>query len=214
MRSEGIYAKYIKRALDIICSLLGLTLFCWLYALIALLVRFKLGSPVIFKQLRPGKDEKIFELCKFRSMTDAVDENGTPLPDEQRLTKFGKLLRSSSLDELPELWCILKGDMSFIGPRPLLCSYLPYYTEREHMRHSVRPGLSGLSQVSGRNSLAWDKRLETDVEYVENISFLLDLKILLLTVKKVLVRSDISVGEEGNLAELRSAKESVCNDGQ
>lgn len=214
MRSEGIYAKYIKRALEIICSLLGLTLFCWLYALIALLVRFKLGSPVIFKQLRPGKDEKIFELCKFRSMTDAVDENGTPLPDEQRLTKFGKLLRSSSLDELPELWCILKGDMSFIGPRPLLCSYLPYYTEREHMRHSVRPGLSGLSQVSGRNSLAWDKRLETDVEYVENISFLLDLKILLLTVKKVLVRSDISVGEEGNLAELRSAKESVCNDGQ
>lgn len=214
MRSEGIYAKYIKRALDIICSLLGLTFFCWLYALIALLVRFKLGSPVIFKQLRPGKDEKIFELCKFRSMTDAVDENGTPLPDEQRLTKFGKLLRSSSLDELPELWCILKGDMSFIGPRPLLCSYLPYYTEREHMRHSVRPGLSGLSQVSGRNSLAWDKRLETDVEYVENISFLLDLKILLLTVKKVLVRSDISVGEEGNLAELRSAKESVCNDGQ
>lgn len=214
MRSEGIYAKYIKRALDIICSLLGLTFFCWLYALIALLVRFKLGSPVIFKQLRPGKDEKIFELCKFRSMTDAVDENGTPLPDEQRLTKFGKLLRSSSLDELPELWCILKGDMSFIGPRPLLCSYLPYYTEHEHMRHSVRPGLSGLSQVSGRNSLAWDKRLETDVEYVENISFLLDLKILLLTVKKVLVRSDISVGEEGNLAELRSAKESVCNDGQ
>ncbi len=211
MRSEGIYARYIKRALDIVCSLLGLTLFCWLYAIVALLVRFKLGSPVIFKQLRPGKDERIFELCKFRSMTDAVDKNGAPLPDEQRLTKFGKLLRSTSLDELPELWCILKGDMSFIGPRPLLCSYLPYYTEREQLRHSVRPGLSGLAQVSGRNSLEWDKRLETDVEYVENISFLLDLKILLLTVKKVLVRSDISVGEEGNLAELRSAKESVCS---
>ncbi len=214
MRSEGIYARYIKRILDIVCAVLGLTLFCWLYAIIAVAVRVKLGSPVVFRQRRPGKDEKIFELCKFRSMTDAVDENGAPLPDEQRLTKFGKLLRSTSLDELPELWCILKGDMSFIGPRPLLPSYLPYYTEREHLRHSVRPGLSGLSQVSGRNSLAWDKRLETDVEYVENISFLLDLKIVLLTVKKVLVRSDISVGEEGNLAELRSAKESVCNDGQ
>lgn len=202
-RREGFYEKYVKRALDILCASVTLIVFCWLYALIALLVRIKLGSPVIFKQPRPGKDEKIFNMYKFRTMTNETDAEGRLLPDEQRLTPFGRFLRSTSLDELPEMFCILNGSMSLIGPRPLLVSYLPYYTERERLRHTVRPGLSGLAQVSGRNSLAWDDRLEKDVLYVENIGFLTDLKIVLLTVKKVLSRSDISVGEEGNLAEIR-----------
>lgn len=202
-RREGFYEKYVKRALDILCASVTLIVFCWLYALIALLVRIKLGSPVIFKQPRPGKDEKIFNMYKFRTMTNETDAEGRLLPDEQRLTPFGRFLRSTSLDELPEMFCILNGSMSLIGPRPLLVSYLPYYTERERLRHTVRPGLSGLAQVSGRNSLAWDDRLEKDVLYVESIGFLTDLKIVLLTVKKVLSRSDISVGEEGNLAEIR-----------
>ena len=205
-RKETFYEKYIKRALDIICSLAAIIVFCWLYAIIAILVRVKLGSPIIFKQPRPGKDEKIFNMYKFRTMTNETDADGKLLPDEQRLTKFGKFLRSTSLDELPEAFCILNGSMSVIGPRPLLVSYLPYYTEREKLRHTVRPGLSGLAQVSGRNSLAWDDRLAKDVEYVENISFMMDCKIVLMTVKKVLSRSDISVGEEGNLAEIRKAE--------
>ncbi len=202
-RKESFYEKYIKRALDILCSLAAIIVFCWLYVIIAVLVRIKLGSPVIFKQPRPGKDEKIFNMYKFRTMTNETDAEGKLLPDEMRLTRFGRFLRSTSLDELPEAFCILNGSMSVIGPRPLLVSYLPYYTERERLRHTVRPGLSGLAQVSGRNSLAWDDRLEKDVEYVENISFLTDLKIVFMTVKKVLSRSDISVGEEGNLAEIR-----------
>ena len=175
----------------------------------AVLVRVKLGSPVIFHQKRPGYREQIFTLCKFRTMTDARDENGELLPDSERLTKFGSFLRESSLDELPELWNIFKGDMSLIGPRPLLISYLPYYTERERLRHTVKPGLTGLAQVSGRNFIEWDKRLEKDVEYVENLSFLLDLKILFLTVKTVLVKENVAVDTdvvEGNLAEIREAK--------
>lgn len=164
---------------------------------------------MIFQQERPGKDEKIFTLCKFRTMTDERDENGNLLPDNVRLTKFGKLLRSTSLDELPELWNIFKGDMSLIGPRPLLVSYLPYYTEEEKLRHTVRPGLTGLAQVSGRNFLDWDNRLKKDVEYVKNLSFLMDLKVIFLTVKVVFVKENVAEDTnfvEGNFAEIRKAR--------
>lgn len=194
---NGIYCRYIKRALDIFFALLVLIGFSWLYLILAILVRIKLGSPIIFHQVRPGKidpktgKEKIFKLCKFRSMTDARDENGNLLPDAQRLTKFGKLLRATSLDELPEAWNILKGDMSWIGPRPWLTKYLDYYNDWEHQRHYVRPGLTGLSQVSGRNALTWKKRFEKDVEYVNNVSLWLDIKIIFLTIKKVFVREGI-----------------------
>lgn len=160
---------------------------------VALLVRVKLGSPVIFHQERPGYGEKIFTLCKFRTMTDERDENGELLPDAVRLTAFGSFLRRTSLDELPELWNIFKGDMSLIGPRPLLVGYLPYYTERERLRHTVRPGLTGLAQVSGRNFIAWDDRLAKDVEYVEHLSFLMDLKVLWKTVEVVFKKEDVAV---------------------
>ena len=208
---NGIYNRYIKRILDIFCAALVFLLFGWVYIILALLVRIKLGSPVIFHQPRPGMtdpqtgEEKIFNLCKFRSMTDERDESGELLPDEVRLTKFGKILRATSLDELPEAWNVLKGEMSWIGPRPLLTKYLPYYTEREHLRHSVRPGITGLSQVNGRNFLEWDKRLEMDVEYVENVSFLLDLKIIFSTVYKVIKRADVSEARIVPLDEERSA---------
>lgn len=191
-----IYQKFIKRFLDIVFSLLGLILFGWLLLIVAILVKTKLGSPVIFKQPRPGKNEKIFNVYKFRTMIDAYDENGEPLPDEDRLTKFGKFLRSTSLDELPELINIIKGDMSIVGPRPLLVEYLDYYTEEERLRHSVRPGLTGWAQVNGRNVTPWDERLQQDVYYVNNISFILDLKILFKTVIKVVKKSDIRVGNE------------------
>ena len=174
------------------------------------LVRVKLWSPVLFKQERPGKGERIFTLCKFRTMTDEKDAQGNLLPDAVRLTKFGRFLRGTSLDELPELFNILKGDMSIIGPRPLLVSYLPYYTEQEKLRHSVRPGLTGLAQVSGRNFLDWDRRLEKDVEYVKNLSFAMDLKVLWMTVQTVLGHSE-EVAEdtnavEGNFAEIRKKR--------
>ncbi len=201
-----MYRKFGKRALDMVCSGLGLLVLCVPLLIVAVLVRMKLGSPVIFKQERPGKDEKIFTLKKFRTMTDARDEAGNLLPDADRLTDFGRFLRATSLDELPELWNIFVGDMSLIGPRPLLVSYLPWYTEREHLRHSVRPGLTGLAQVSGRNFLAWDARLEKDVEYVEHITFLGDMRILWKTVTQVLKRDDIAVDTnviEGNLADIR-----------
>ncbi|MDO4779071.1 MAG: sugar transferase [Tissierellia bacterium] len=191
-----IYQKFIKRFLDIVFSLLGLILFGWLLLIVAILVKTKLGSPVIFKQPRPGKNEKIFNVYKFRTMIDAYDENGEPLPDEDRLTKFGKFLRYTSLDELPELINIIKGDMSIVGPRPLLVEYLDYYTEEERLRHSVRPGLTGWAQVNGRNVTPWDERLQQDIYYVNNISFILDLKILFKTVIKVVKKSDIRVGNE------------------
>lgn len=191
-----MYQKVIKRALDIIISLFALVLLSPVLLVVAILVRCKLGSPVIFHQQRPGYQEKIFGLCKFRTMTDERDENGELLPDAQRLTKFGKLLRATSLDELPELWNILKGDMSLIGPRPLLVKYLPYYTEEERKRHNVRPGLTGLAQVNGRNALNWEGRFAYDIEYVESCSFSMDLKILLLTVQKVIKRSDVLSGQE------------------
>lgn len=204
-----MYRKFIKRLLDIALSGIGLVILSPVYLVVAVLVRVKLGSPVIFHQERPGYHEKIFTLCKFRTMTDARDEKGELLPDSVRLTKFGKLLRKTSLDELPELWNIFKGDMSLIGPRPLLVSYLPWYTERERKRHSVRPGLTGLAQVSGRNFIEWDKRLEKDVEYAEHISFMTDLRILWRTVIVVFAESDevaeVTDDVEGNLAEIRAA---------
>lgn len=184
--------KYIKRILDIISSLLAIIILSPLIAVTAVLVKTKLGSPVLFKQERPGKDEKIFTLMKFRTMTDERDENGELLPDEVRLTKFGKFLRSTSIDELPELFNILKGDMSVIGPRPLLVKYLPRYNEHQHRRHEVRPGLSGWAQVNGRNSISWEEKFDLDVEYVDNYSFAMDVKILFMTVLNVLKKEGIS----------------------
>lgn len=205
----GLYEKYFKRLVDIVCSLAAIILLSWLYIIVAVLVRIKLGSPVIFCQQRPGKDEKIFKLYKFRTMTDERDEKGELLPDEVRLTEFGKMLRASSLDELPELFNILKGDMSIIGPRPLLVSYLPWYTEEEKHRHDVRPGLSGLAQVNGRNFVDWDRRLQFDIEYVNKITFFGDIKIIWMTIASVLKKSDVAVvtdDVEGNLAEIRAEK--------
>lgn len=188
-----MYRRFVKRGFDILLSGMALILLSPVFLVVALLVRTKLGSPVIFHQERPGYRERIFTLCKFRTMTDARDEKGELLPDAERLTAFGSFLRSTSLDELPELWNIFRGDMSLIGPRPLLTGYLPYYTERERLRHTVRPGLTGLAQVSGRNFIAWDERLEKDVEYVEQLSFLLDLRILLQTITVVLKKEDVAV---------------------
>lgn len=190
-----MYKKGIKRLLDIILSGTALLVLSPVLLVVAILVRTKLGSPVIFHQERPGKDEKIFTLCKFRTMTDGKDEKGNLLPDEVRLTRFGKLLRSTSLDELPELWNILKGDMSIIGPRPLLVRYLPFYTEEERKRHSVRPGLTGLAQVNGRNALNWEDRFAYDLAYVENCSLALDIKIIFMTVGKVFSRSGTLSGD-------------------
>ena len=205
-----MYKHFVKRGLDFLLSLCGIIVLSPVLAALWVLVRVKLGSPVLFKQERPGKDERIFTLCKFRTMTDEKDAQGNLLPDAVRLTKFGRFLRGTSLDELPELFNILKGDMRIIGPRPLLVSYLPYYTEQEKLRHSVRPGLTGLAQVSGRNFLDWDRRLEKDVEYVKNLSFAMDLKVLWMTVQTVLGHSE-EVAEdtnavEGNFAEIRKKR--------
>lgn len=204
-----MYRRFVKRGLDFIISLMALIILSPVMLVVAILVRCKLGSPVIFHQDRPGYQEKIFRLYKFRSMTDEKDEQGNLFPDAVRLTKFGRMLRATSLDELPELWNILKGDMSLIGPRPLLVSYLPYYTEEESLRHTVRPGLTGWAQVNGRNLLDWDTRFAKDVEYVRNMSFRLDMKIFFMTIKKVFVHENIEVDTnrvEGNFAEIRKAK--------
>lgn len=208
----GPYEKYFKRPLDICCGLAAVIVFCWLYAIVAILVRVKLGSPILFTQDRPGKDEKIFKLYKFRTMTDERDENGNLLPDEIRLTKFGKLLRKTSLDELPEAFNIIKGDMSIVGPRPLLVSYLPWYSEEEKHRHDVRPGLSGLAQVNGRNFVDWDHRLAFDIQYVEKITFAGDFRIILQTALKFVKKEDIAVDTnkvEPNFAEERRLKKQV-----
>lgn len=189
---SGPYERWFKRLVDILCALAALLVFGWLYILVAILVRINLGSPVLFCQPRPGKDEKVFKLYKFRTMTDQRDETGKLLPDEVRLTKFGKLLRSTSLDELPEAINILKGDMSVIGPRPQLVRDMVFMTPEQRRRHSVRPGLSGLAQVRGRNAISWEGKLATDLEYIEKITFWGDVKIVLLTVKKFLCREDIS----------------------
>lgn len=193
--SRGIYRRFIKRPMDFTLSLLAVVVFSPLLFIVAILVRAKLGSPILFKQERPGLNEEIFTMYKFRTMTDEKDSNGELLPDEERLTNFGRILRSTSLDELPGLFNILKGDMSVVGPRPLLISYLPYYSENEKKRHNVRPGLTGLSQVNGRNLLKWDKRLELDVNYVEKVSFPKDVLIIFLTLKNVAIRKDIAVGD-------------------
>ncbi len=193
---KGAYERFFKRVIDIMCALAAIIVFSWLYIIVAVLVRIKLGSPIIFAQERPGKDERIFKLYKFRTMTDERDENGELLPGNMRLTKFGAFLRSTSLDELPEAFNILKGDMSVIGPRPLAVIYLPYYTEEERVRHSVRPGLSGLAQANGRNSISWEEKFAYDIEYVNNITFVNDVKIILKTVKKFISRADIGQGEE------------------
>lgn len=188
-----MYRVCIKRLLDAVLSGLALLILSPVFVIVAALVRIKLGSLVIFRQERPGYRERIFTLYKFRTMTDERDENGELLPDAQRLTAFGAFLRKTSLDELPELWNIWKGDMSIIGPRPLLTGYLPYYTERERLRHTVRPGLTGLAQVSGRNFIAWDARLAKDVEYVEHLTFGMDLRILWRTIMVVLKEDDVAV---------------------
>ena len=203
----GPYEKYFKRPLDLALSAAALAALSPVMLGTAVLVRTKLGSPVIFSQERPGKDEKIFKLYKFRTMTDERDENGELLPDTVRLTSFGKKLRATSLDELPELINIVKGDMAIIGPRPLLTQYLPAYTEEEKHRHDVRPGLSGLAQVNGRNFVPWDQRLAYDVEYVKKITFLGDLKIVLKTIQNVIRHDDVAVNteeiDEGYLDEIR-----------
>lgn len=202
----SFYEKYIKRVLDVLLSGTALLVLWPVLIIVAVLVRIKLGKPVIFCQARPGKNEKIFKLYKFRSMTDETDEEGNLLPDEARLTRFGCFLRSTSLDELPELWNILKGDMSIVGPRPLFVSYLPYYTEEEKHRHDVLPGLTGLAQVNGRNNLTWEQKFGFDLEYVQNVSLINDTRIIFKTVAKVFTRADIQIDTqitEGNLAQIR-----------
>lgn len=196
---QGIYEKYIKRMFDIIISLTALVILSPVLLVMAVLVRAKLGSPVIFHQDRPGYRERVFKLCKFRSMTDERGADGELLPDEVRLTKFGKALRATSLDELPELWNILKGDMSLIGPRPLLVKYLPLYNEFQRHRHDVKPGLTGWAQVNGRNTITWEQRFEYDVYYVNHISFVMDLKILFQTVAVVFRHSDINSATDATM---------------
>lgn len=191
-RKARFYEKYVKRLFDIVIALFALVALGWLMAIVAILVKVKLGSPVIFKQPRPGKNGKIFYMYKFRTMTDERDEEGNLLPDEIRLTSFGKKLRSTSLDEMPEFFNMLKGDMSLVGPRPLLVQYLPLYNEEQKRRHDVLPGFTGLAQVNGRNSISWEEKFRWDIEYVDNIGFLLDIKIIFKTVSVVLKRSGVS----------------------
>ena len=191
-----MYRKFFKRFLDIICSLGFIICFWWLYILVAVLVKKKLGSPVIFKQERPGLNGKIFTMYKFRSMTDARDIKGNLLSDEERLPRFGQILRSTSLDEIPEFINVLKGDMSLIGPRPLLVEYLERYNDEQKRRHDVRPGITGWAQINGRNAISWEQKFKYDVEYVDNVNFLLDMKIVFLTMKKIFIKEGIS--QEGN----------------
>lgn len=191
-----MYEKIFKRVFDCVLSGIAIVVLSPVILITALLVRIKLGSPIIFKQERPGKDEKLFRLFKFRSMTDEKDADGNLLPDEKRLPQFGRILRTTSLDELPELVNVIRGDMAIVGPRPLLVRYLPYYKPEERIRHSVRPGLTGLAQVNGRNNLGWDDRIALDIQYVQKITFLGDLKIIMQTIGKVLKRSDIASGEQ------------------
>ncbi len=198
-----MYRKYIKRILDFILSFVAIIILSPVLLIVAILVRTKLGIPVIFKQERPGLNEKIFTLYKFRTMTDERDEGGNLLPDEIRLTKFGKLLRSTSLDELPELFNILKGDMAIVGPRPLLVRYLPLYNEHQKHRHDVRPGFTGYAQVNGRNSITWEDKFDLDVEYTQRVSLLMDIGIILRTIKVVLLREGISSETSSTMEEFR-----------
>lgn len=203
---NGFYARHIKRIFDVVLSFAVISLFWWLYLILAVMVRIKLGSPVIFKQPRPGKDGKIFNLYKFRTMTDKRDAKGELLPDEDRLPEFGKKLRATSLDELPEFFNILGGDMSFVGPRPLLVKYLPLYNEEQRHRHDVRPGLTGWAQVNGRNLLSWEDRFEKDVYYVNHLSFFLDLKIVLMTIAVVLKHDDINSATDATMEAFTGTK--------
>ena len=200
---SGFYERYIKRGMDLLLSGVALVVLSPVLLVTAALVRVKLGSPVVFCQERPGKNEKIFKLYKFRTMTDARDENGQLLPDEVRLTKFGRLLRSTSLDELPELWNIFRGDMSIVGPRPLLVKYLPLYNEFQKHRHDITPGLTGWAQVNGRNAISWEEKFELDVWYTRHISFALDMKIIFLTAAKVFFIEGISAEGEATMGEFR-----------
>ena len=200
-----MYRKYIKRLLDFILSLFAIIILSPVLLIVALLVRIKLGSPVIFKQKRPGLNEKIFTLYKFRTMTDAKDEQGNLLPDEIRLTKFEKLLRSTSLDELPELFNTLKGDMSIVGPRPLLVRYLPLYNEHQKHRHDVRPGFTGYAQCNGRNAISWEEKFDLDVYYTKNLTLFMDIKIIIKTVKVVLFREGISSETSVTMEEFRGS---------
>ena len=205
-RKRGFYEACMKRSLDFICALCGIVVLSPILLITALLVKMKLGSPVIFKQERPGLNEKIFTLYKFRTMTDEKYENGNLMPDEVRLTKFGKWLRSTSLDELPELFNILKGDMSIVGPRPLLPEYLPRYNRYQARRHEVRPGFTGLAQVRGRNAISWEEKFDWDVKYVDHISFLLDMKIIFRTVKIVFCREGISSETSATMEKFEGTK--------
>ncbi len=212
---RGPYALFFKRLIDIVASLVVLILFCWLYAILAILVRVKLGSPILFKQDRPGKidpktgKEKIFRLYKFRTMTDARDENGELLPDSDRLTPFGSWLRQTSMDEIPELFNILKGDMSLIGPRPLLVRYLNRYNEEQHHRHDVRPGLTGFAQAHGRNNVSWEDKFAMDVWYTKNVTFINDVKIILDTIKTVLTHEGISSETSATMEEFMGTPKGV-----
>lgn len=203
----GFYEKYIKRLLDIVLSGAALVILSPVLLITAVLVRIKLGSPVIFTQERPGKDENVFKLHKFRSMTDARDASGNLLPDKERLTRFGAKLRSLSIDELPELWDIFRGKMSVVGPRPLLVKYLPLYNAEQRHRHDVRPGLTGWAQVHGRNLTSWEERFEYDVEYVKNISFALDVKIILMTIRCVFAREGINADGSATMEAFVGTKE-------
>ncbi|MEH6889058.1 sugar transferase [Bacillus sp. JJ864] len=206
--SKGsIYKRFVKRPMDFILSLIAIIILSPVFVIVAIFVRVKLGGPVLFKQKRPGLNDKVFMMYKFRTMTDERDENGELLPDSVRLTKFGRFLRATSLDELPELFNILKGDMSIIGPRPLLVQYLPLYNEHQKRRHEVRPGLSGLAQVSGRNAISWEDKFNLDVEYIDNVSFIEDWKIILLTIKRVLVREGINSETAATMEPFRGSKE-------
>ena len=199
------YRKYGKRIMDLILSLISLIVLSPVLLIIALLVRLKLGRPVIFRQERPGLNEKIFTLYKFRTMTNETDKNGELLPDSTRLTKFGGFLRSTSLDELPELLNIIKGDMSIVGPRPLLVKYLPLYNDHQRHRHDVRPGLTGWAQVNGRNAISWEEKFNLDIEYVKNVSFLLDLKIIFLTLKKVIMKEGINQSDNETMEDFKGS---------
>ncbi|MDP2843998.1 sugar transferase [uncultured Acetobacterium sp.] len=201
-----IYQKFLKRPMDFCLSLIAIIVLSPLFVVLAIMVRKKLGSPVLFKQERPGLNEKIFVMYKFRTMTDHKDNNGDLLPDEQRLTKFGNFLRSTSLDELPELLNVLRGDMAVIGPRPLLIKYLPLYNAQQKRRHQVRPGLSGLAQVNGRNAISWEEKFELDIRYVNSISFIGDIKIIFKTFKKVFKREGINNKIDGTMEEFRGSK--------
>ena len=207
-----MYRKHFKRLFDVVLSFIGIILLSPIFLITALLVRMNLGSPVIFKQQRVGKNEKIFTIYKFRTMTDKRDENNELLPDELRLTKFGKFLRSTSIDELPELFNIIKGNMSIVGPRPLLVRYLPYYTDYERLRHTVRPGITGIAQISGRNLLVWKDRLNKDVQYTQNIKFIVDMKIIFATAVKVIKRKDIVPIYENKLMDLDEMRKGIVYD--